>query len=129
MRLGRRIDPAGVDAPIQGFGNLGIDGRTEPHHAAERCLDMAAGAPESLIEIEVAERGVEIVAPHQPDHTPAEPDAFQVSGRAVDCLRGFNELVGLALAVLGGISGSLLGGRILGAAIAALGNGCPDPNE
>jgi hypothetical protein len=77
----------------------------------------------------MAERGVEIVAPHQPDHTPAEPDAFRVSGRAVDRLRSLYELVSLALAVLGGVSRGLLGGCLLSAAIAALGDGCPDPDE
>ena len=129
MRLGRRIDPAGVDAAVQGLGDLGIDGCTESDHTTERRLDVAAGASESLIEIEVTERGVEIVSPHQADNTPAKPDAFGVSGRAVNRLRGLYEFVGLALTVLGDVSGGLLGGRILGAAIAALGNGCSDPNE
>lgn len=118
-----------MDAAVQGFGNLGIDGRAESHHAAERRLDMAAGASEPLIEIEMAERGIEIVSPHQPNHTPAEPDAFRVSGGAVDRLRRLYELVGLALAVLGSIPRSLLGGCVLGAAIAALSDGCPDPDE
>ncbi len=118
-----------MDAAVQGFSNLWVDGCAKPHHAAERRLDVATGASESLIEIEVAERGVEIVSPHQPDNTPAKPDAFRVSGGTVDRLRGLHELVGLALAVLGCISRGLLGGRILSAAIAALGDGCPDPDE
>lgn len=118
-----------MDAAVQGFSNLGVDGRAKSHHTAERRLDVAAGASESLIEIEVPERGVEIVSPHQADNTPAKPDAFRVSGGAVDGLRRFYELIGLALAVLGGISRGLLGGRVLSAAIAALGDGCPDPDE
>ena len=42
---------------------------------------MAAGAAEAIIEIEMAEGGVEIVAPHQHDDAPTEPDAFRISGR------------------------------------------------
>ena len=76
----------------------------------------------------MAKRGIEVVAPHQ-DHDPAsEPDAFRVSGRAVDGLRCFNEFIGLALTVLGGVG---RGGRIcrglallvLGAKVAALRQG------
>ena len=118
-----------MDAAIQGFSDLGIDGCAKPHHAAERRLNMAAGASEPLIEIEMAERGVEIVAPHQADYSPTKPDAFRISGGAVDRLRRFDELIGLALAVPGGIPGGLLWGGFLGAAIAALGDGCPDPDK
>ena len=64
---------------------------------------MAAGAAEAVVEIEVAEGGVEVVPPHQADHAPAEPDAFRIAGRAVDRLRGLDEFVGLALVVLGGV--------------------------
>lgn len=118
-----------MDAAVQGLRDLRIDGCTESHHTAERRLDVAAGASEPLIEIEVAERGIEIVSPHQADDTPAKPDAFGVSGRAVDRLRSLYKLVCLALAILGGLSGVWLGGRVLGAAIAALGDGRPDPDE
>ncbi len=66
---------------------------------------MAAGAAETVVEIEVTKRGVEIVEPHQAHHAAAEPDAFGVSGRAVDGLRGLDEFVGLALIFLGGVGG------------------------
>ena len=62
---------------------------------------MAAGAAEPVVEIEVAEGGIEVVAPHQAHHAAAEPDAFRVSGRAVDGLGRLDEFVGLALVVLG----------------------------
>ena len=75
----------------------------ETRQAAEGRLDVAAGAAEAVVEIEMAEGGVEIVAPHQAHHAAAEPDAFRVAGRAVDGLRGLDEFVGLALAVLGRI--------------------------
>ena len=77
---------------------------------------MAAGAAEPVVQIEVPERGIEVVAPHQADHAPAEPDAFGVSGRAIDGLRRLDEFVGLALVVLVGVSGTgggRLGGLIL----------------
>lgn len=131
LRLGGGIDPAGVDAAVEGFGDFGVDGGAEPHHAAECRLDMAAGASEPLIEIEMAEGRIEVVAPHQADDPPTKPDAFRISGRAVDRLRGFDEFVRLALAVLGGIprSGLLLGGVILSPAVAALGDGGSDPDK
>ena len=72
---------------------------------------MAAGAAEPVVEVEVAERGIEVVPPHQADHAAAEPDAFGIAGRAVDGLRGLDEFVGLALVVLGGVGG--IGGRRL----------------
>lgn len=129
LRLRGRIDPAGLNAPLKGFGHLGIDCRAEPHHAAERGLDVTAGATESLVKIKMAERGIKVVAPHQADHAPAEPDTFRVSCRAVDRLRSFHELVGLALAVLGCVAGSLLGGCVLRPEVAALSDGGPDPDK
>jgi len=84
---------------------------------------MAAGAAESVVEIEMPERGVQVVAPHQANHPAAEPDAFGVSTRAVDGLGRLDEFVGLALVVLvdvGGI-GRRLAGLILGIRGAALG--------
>ncbi|CAN5312887.1 hypothetical protein BH10PSE10_BH10PSE10_10390 [soil metagenome] len=79
----------------------------------------------------MAEGGIEVVSPHQADDAAAEPDAFRVSGRTVDRLRRFDEFVCLALAVSGGISGGglLLLGVILGAAVAALGDSGPDPDQ
>ena len=82
-------------------------------------------------QIEMAKGGVEIIPPHQSHHTTAEPDAFRVAGGAVDGLGGFDEFVGLALAVLGGIGG--IGGgftrRVLGGRIAALGGGASDTDQ
>ena len=119
-----------MDAAIEGFGDFGINRGAEAHQTAERALNVTAGASEPLIEIEVAERRVEVIAPHQPDHPPAEPDAFRVSGRPVDRLRGFHEFVGLALAVLGGVCGRcLLGSRVLSTEITALGDGSANAHK
>ncbi len=83
---------------------------------------MAAGAAEPVVEVEVPERGIEVVPPHQADHAAAEPDAFGIAGRAVDGRLCLDELVGLALVVLGGVGGIGGGGftLILGR-LAALG--------
>jgi hypothetical protein len=119
-----------VNAAVERFGHLRVDGSTEPHNAAERGLDVTAGAAETFIKIKMAESGVEVVTPHQADHTPSEPDAFGVSGGAINRLRSLHELVGLALAILGGLRrGGLLGGRVLGPKVAALSDGGPDSDE
>jgi len=73
--------------------HLGIDLSAKPGQAAERRLDVAAGAAEPVIEIKMPKGGIEIVPPHQAHHATAEPNAFRVSGRAIDGLRRFNEFV------------------------------------
>jgi len=113
-----------MDAAGQGFRHFGVDLTAKAGQAAEGGLDMAARAAEPVIQVEVPERGIEVVQPHQPDHAAAEPDAFGVSGRAINGLRRLDELVGLALVVLvdvGGIGGWRLGGLILRRRGAALG--------
>ena len=55
-----------------------------------------------------------------------------VAGRAVNGLRGFGELVGLALIVLGDVGrgrGRRLAGLVLGLGIAALGGGGADTDQ
>ena len=64
-----------MDPGVERLGRLGVDVALADH-AAERDLDVLARAAEPVIEIEVAERGVEVVAPHQADRPLAEPDAF-----------------------------------------------------
>ncbi len=65
---------------------------------------MTARTTEPVIEIQMSEGGVEIVPPHQHHDAAAEPNAFWIAGRTVDGLRGFRELIGLALVVLlGGV--------------------------
>jgi hypothetical protein len=90
---------------------------------------MSARTAEPVIQVEVPESGIQVIAPHQADHPTSEPDAFGVSGRAVNGLSGFHELGCLALAVAcrGGRSfrciGLLLLFRlILGAQISTLGD-------
>ena len=108
-----------VQAPL----HLVVDLRSKSGQAAERGLDVPAGAAEPVVKIEVAKGGIEIVAPHQANDAAAKPNTFRVSGGAVDRLRRFNEFIGLVLAVLGGIgqTGGRLAGLILGGRVPALG--------
>jgi hypothetical protein len=64
---------------------------------------MTAGAAESVVEIEVTERGVEIVAPHQHHDAAAKPDAFGIAGRTIDRLGRLDEFVGFLLALTGNV--------------------------
>jgi hypothetical protein len=90
---------------------------------------MAAGATETVVQVEMAKSSVEVVKPHQPHDTAAEPDAFGIAGRTIEGLRRFDEFVGLALIVLGGIGGlARIAGfcRLFrGMGIAALGKRAP----
>ena len=108
-----------VQAPL----HLVVDLRAKSGQAAERGLDMPAGATEPVVKIEVTKGGVEIVAPHQANDPPAEPNTFRVSGGAVDRLRRLDEFIGFVLAVLGGIgrTGGGLAGLIRGGRVPALG--------
>ena len=96
---------------------------------------MTARAAKPVVQVEMTECGVEIVEPHQPDHPSTKPNTFRISGWTVKDLGCLDEFVGLALAVLGGvgrISGTCcrrLLRLILGAKIAALGNGGSDTDQ
>jgi hypothetical protein len=97
-----------MHAAAESVGRLGIDG-SKLNQAAESGLDVAAWAAKTVIKVKMTKCGVEIVAPHQDYDTAAKPDAFRVSGRAVDCMCRLDEFVGLALAVFDGI-GCCIGG-------------------
>jgi len=118
-----------MDAVAEALRHLVVDLGAKAGQAAERRLDVAARTAKPIVKVEMPERGIEVVDPHQPHHPPAQPDTFGVAGRAVDGLGGFRELVGLALAVLGRIGwGGPLFGLILGMGFAALGK-CASKTE
>ena len=96
-----------MNTSAQAFRCFGVDG-TKAHEAPERRLNMAAGAAKPVVQIEMPEGGIEIVAPHQDHDTAAEPDAFRIAGRTVDGLRCFDEFVGFALAIPGSVRGRSL---------------------
>src|ERR1700722_20703780 len=84
-----------MDPSIQAVGGLRIDGVGMQNQAAERRLDMPARAAKPIVEVEVAECGIEIVPPQQTDHPPAKPDAFGIAGRSVEDTLSFSEFVDL----------------------------------
>ena len=107
---------------IEAFGRFRID-IALADDAAERRLDVRAGAAEAVVKVEMAESGVEVVPPQQADHPPAEPDAFRIAGRAGDRAAGLGELVDLALGFLGGVGRLGRGGLVAVLGVAALGEG------
>ena len=110
-----------MDVVPEAVRHLVVDLRAKPGQAAEGGLDVPARAAETIIEVDMAKRGIEVVDPDQLHHPPPEPDAFGISGRAVDGLGRFNELVGLALIFLGRIGCCIVGGRLALVLVAALG--------
>ena len=129
--LGVGIDPTGMNASIERLRHLGVDFRAKTGQAPKCRLDVATGTTEAVVEIEMPKGGIEIVVPHQAHHAATEPDAFGIAGRPVDGLRRLDELVGLALIILGGIS--RIGRRrlalLLGAKVAALSDGASDTDQ
>ena len=97
-----------------------------------RELVMAARAAEAVIEVEMAEGGIEVVQPHQADHTAAEPDTFRIAGRAVNGLLGLDEFGSLTLVFLDRIGGLAVRGvllLVLGGGGAALGQDAAGPDQ
>ena len=61
--------------------------------AAERRLDVRTRTAEPVVEIEMAERGVEVIAPKQADDAAAQPHTFRIAGRTVDGVLGFGKFI------------------------------------
>lgn len=113
-----------MNAAAQRIGRLGVN-RSEPDQTTECRLDVTTRASEAIVEIEMTEGRIQVIAPHQKNYATAEPDAFRISRRTINDARGFDEFVGFALTVFGAV-GSICRvprGRlvlILGSKIAAL---------
>ena len=54
---------------------------------------MTAGAPEPVVEIEMAERGVKIVSPEKVDDPLAQPHALRMAGRTAERASSFRKVV------------------------------------
>lgn len=87
-----------MDSRIQSFGRFGIDVSLS-HDTPERRLNVTAGATEAVVQFEVAEGGVEVVAPQQADHPLAEPDALGGRRRTLQGAPRLDGLVGAGLAL------------------------------
>lgn len=118
-----------MDPTVERFSDLWINRGTEPGETTERSLDVTAGAAKTIIQVQMPESGIEVVQPHQADHTTAEPYALRVARRTIDGLRGFCELVSLALAVLCRVRRRGLLALVLRPGIPALGNGATKPDK
>src|SRR5580698_5472228 len=131
LRLGIRIDPAGMNPVVQALLHLVVDLAAKTGQAAEGCLHMPTRAAKTVVEVEVAKGRVEVIAPHQADHTSAEPYTFGITGWAVDGLGGFGKFVRLALVILGGVDRvrRRLAGLILVGRPSALGQRAADANR
>ena len=109
------VEPAGMHPAIQAVGGFGVD-MALPHQTAESGLNMGAWAAKAVVKVEVAEGGVEVVAPQQAHHPAAKPDAFRIARRPAQQARGFRDLVDAFLAFLGGVGTLFLRLRRLGGA-------------
>ena len=67
-----------MDASVEGVGRFRIDVPLT-YDAAKGRLDMACRASEPVVQIEMPESGIEIVAPKQADHAPPQPEALRIS--------------------------------------------------
>jgi len=103
-----------VNPVVEAPWHLVVDLTAKTGQAAEGRLNVAAGATEPVIQVEMPEGGIKIVAPHQADHAPAEPDTFRVPARAVEDLRSLAEFVGFPLILLGRIGRRRLAGLVRG---------------
>jgi hypothetical protein len=110
-----------VNTPVKRFLGFRID-VSLAHQTAERGLDVVSRATEPVVQVEVTESCVEVIAPEQVDHTAAEPDALRIASRPGQRLGGLGDFVDffLTLFVFGGCLGGSLGWR-LGRLAAALG--------
>ena len=109
-----------MDPGAQTFRRLWIDIPLS-YNAPERSLNVLSGAAEPIVEIQMAEGCVEVVAPKQSNHPTAEPDTFRVAGRAADLGRSLGKFIKSALRILGGIGGlTSLRRLVSGLAVAGL---------
>jgi hypothetical protein len=97
---------------IETLGRFRVDIIALANDASESGLNVRARAAEPVVKVKVAEGGVHVVPPHQPNHPPAKPDTLRITGRAVHRPAGFGKLVDLALGFLGRV-GWLGGPRLV----------------
>jgi hypothetical protein len=116
----------------QALRHLWIDLIGKADEATKRRLDVAARTAKPVIQIKMAKRRIEVVPPHQYDHSATQPNAFGVSGGTIDGLLRFDKLVGLALVffgAIGGVAGARFGLLILSANFAALRESASDTKQ
>src|SRR6185437_3132142 len=108
--------------------DLVVDLGGEVGQAAKGCLDVSPRTAKSVVEAEMAHGRVEIVIPNELHRAAAKPDAFRITGRAVDGAGRFVELLDLALAIVDRRRAGRLAG-LLGGLVVALGESTSDAKE
>ena len=83
-----------MDASGEAFGRLGIR-ISDPHDATERRLDLTWRAAEPVIQLHMPEGCIEIITVKESDGAPAKPNAFRLTGRTVQQLGRFGNLIHL----------------------------------
>src|SRR4051794_41332558 len=81
-----------MDTAVQRVRRLGIDVALT-NEAAERRLNLPARTAEAVIEVQMPECGIEIVAPQQADDPAAKPDTLGVRGRAGHQAADFGDFI------------------------------------
>ena len=109
-------DPAVVDAGREPVRGLWIDWSLF-NHAAKHQLQMLGRAIEAIVEVDVAARGVDVVAPQQTGDAPSGPNAFGRAGRARQLLR---RLFIFADGLVGGLLLGLLGRLLIALGLSLL---------
>src|SRR5262245_22093321 len=112
LRLGTRVDPTAVHPAVERVRCLGVN-VSLPHEATEGRLDVAGRTAEPVVKVEMAKRGIEIIAPKQADHAPTQPQAFRIGGGPSQEPLGFGELVDFLLGFLGVAGRRLIRGLLV----------------
>jgi hypothetical protein len=86
-----------VNAGVKGIGGLWIDAAL-PHHAAESLLQVGGRAAEPVVKVEMAEGGIEVIAPEEAHDPPPKPHTFRIARRAGNLPARFRKLIDAALA-------------------------------
>ncbi len=79
-------------ASVEGIRGLRIDAAL-PDHTAESLLKVGGRTAESVVKVEVAKGGIEVVTPKQADDPPSKPHAFWIARRAGNLPAGFRKLI------------------------------------
>jgi hypothetical protein len=105
-----------MDPAIQALGHFDIEWPV-PDDTAEGRLNVIGGTSEPVIEVEMAERRVEVIAPEQADDTPSKPYTLGVAGGPAQGPGRFRQLINflrvLAFPFFAGLLLLLLLGRLL----------------
>lgn len=112
-----------MDPRIQGFGRLGI-GNAEANQATEAGLHMGAWTTETVIQLEVPERGIQVIARQEVNGALTQPHAFRIGRRTGQRPGRLGNLISPPRPIAAfGVVGFLLIGRFCVASLLGEGRG------